>query len=315
MKKLVQLSLVALLVMSGYVGSAIAAGRGDSHGVIGKKVKDHQGRVIGTVKNIVLTDEGCVQYVILSGEARRSRDKLYPVPWTVFSTNDRREYYTVRINEDALREAPSFTTSSWPDFSAPTWSTNVTNFYQTRINVNQNAPDSGIDVKGKSDTSSSKASKKEKASKKDRRTSDTDMKSGVLDDSSKKKESATSSSKKSDSSDTRKDKEKADKEKKHDKADTEKKSKSDHDRSNGKALNTDSSTKGAGEASKSMMKDKMKTHGDSGMMSPQGRDVRDSGAMRNDTDAGRSAVDRPSMGGPSMGGGPAGSPEKPENPR
>jgi hypothetical protein len=104
--------------------------------IVGKVIKDQKGEVLGKVENVVLTDEGCVQYVILSGQFSGAKSRLYPLPWNVFNMRGETDYFVADVTPDILIEAPSFYASSYPDFRAAGWNQNVYNFYRTRVHVN-----------------------------------------------------------------------------------------------------------------------------------------------------------------------------------
>lgn len=100
--------------------------------VIGKEVRNERGVVLGRVENIVLSDQGCAKYVILSGRFKGARARLYPIPWTVIARTAPEAIF-VDVDPAILVEAPSFEASNWPDFSQPQWETRVSTFYRTKI--------------------------------------------------------------------------------------------------------------------------------------------------------------------------------------
>jgi sporulation protein YlmC with PRC-barrel domain len=99
--------------------------------VIGKQIRNERGVVLGTVENIVLNDNGCAQYVILSGKFRGARSRLFPIPWAVIARTGPDAIF-VDMDPAFLVEAPSFEVSRWPDFSQPKWQTEVRTFYEKR---------------------------------------------------------------------------------------------------------------------------------------------------------------------------------------
>jgi sporulation protein YlmC with PRC-barrel domain len=111
--------------------AGIAASAHVSGVVIGKQVRNERGIVLGSVENVVLNDNGCAQYVILSGKFRGARSRLYPIPWTVIARTGPDGIFA-DLDPAYLVEAPSFETGRWPDFSQPQWETKVRTFYEKR---------------------------------------------------------------------------------------------------------------------------------------------------------------------------------------
>jgi hypothetical protein len=79
--------------------------------VMGANVVLQEGPAIGRVEDFVITDGGCIDYVVVSYNS-----KYVLVPWTVATwTGDR----AIRLNitETRFREVPTFTRDAWPNFS------------------------------------------------------------------------------------------------------------------------------------------------------------------------------------------------------
>lgn len=107
-------------------------------GVIGKPVRNEKGVALGKIENIVLTDNGCVRYVILSGQFRNARGKLYPIPWDQIARVESDTLF-VDLDPAILVEAPSFQANRWPDFAQAEWENRVSDFFRNRAH----APTSG----------------------------------------------------------------------------------------------------------------------------------------------------------------------------
>ncbi len=112
MKKLSLLLLVSIILGAYLTVEAIAQGsqmstkRAGGSIVIGKTVRNAQGVVLGKVENIVLSDQGCAEYVILSGKFSGARGRYYPVPWTLVRMAEDPEVLMTDIDIAILREAP-----------------------------------------------------------------------------------------------------------------------------------------------------------------------------------------------------------------
>ena len=103
--------------------------------LIGKPIRTEKGVVLGKVENIVLTDQGCARYVILSGSFPRAHGRLYPIPWDMIARVDREAFF-VDIDPAVLVEAPSFTAGRWPDFAQAQWDTRVSEFFRSHNRAN-----------------------------------------------------------------------------------------------------------------------------------------------------------------------------------
>src|SRR6266540_4284875 len=89
--------------------------------VIGGKISIQNNTDIGTVDDIVLSDAGEVEYLIVV----TSDKKLVSVPWTtaVWST----DYKTAVVNVTAeqFKVIPTYTVTTYPEFFTPTYRTAV----------------------------------------------------------------------------------------------------------------------------------------------------------------------------------------------
>jgi hypothetical protein len=115
-------------------GSPAMRGAHMSGVVIGKEIRATSGAVLGKVENIVLTDQGCVRYVVLSGQFPRARGRLFPIPWDQIAMD--RDVFLVDVDPVVLLEAPSFTAGRWPDFAQAQWNTRVSEFFRSHVRAN-----------------------------------------------------------------------------------------------------------------------------------------------------------------------------------
>ncbi len=104
---LVSVILGAFLTVEAIAKSSrVSAKQVGSSGVIGKTVRNAQGVVLGKVENIVLSERGCAEYLILSGKFSGARGRHYPVPWTVVRVAEDPEFLMMDVDIAILREAP-----------------------------------------------------------------------------------------------------------------------------------------------------------------------------------------------------------------
>jgi hypothetical protein len=106
------------------VGAVLAQTRTDTRRVTSTTTTVHKGTVfmganvvlqdntsVGRVEDFVISDGGCIDYVVVSYDS-----KYVLVPWTVATwTGDR----TVRVNitQARFREVPTFTRDAWPNLT------------------------------------------------------------------------------------------------------------------------------------------------------------------------------------------------------
>ena len=106
------------------VGAVLAQTRTDTRSVTSTTTTVHKGTVfmganvvlqdntsVGRVEDFVITDGGCIDYVVVSYDS-----KYVLVPWTMATWTDDR---TVRVNitQARFREVPTFTRDAWPNLT------------------------------------------------------------------------------------------------------------------------------------------------------------------------------------------------------
>ncbi len=94
--------------------------------VVGKMVKNSQGVTLGKVQNVVLSDRGCVEYIVLSGEFSGARDRYYPVPWNIVRSASGDTLVT-DIDVAVLKDAPVIETLN--DATLSQWRPKAHDFY------------------------------------------------------------------------------------------------------------------------------------------------------------------------------------------
>jgi len=88
--------------------------------IIGSKVKSAQGEEIGEIKDVILDNNGCMAYTVVSTGGTGSRitgsSKTVAVPWSVYTPSSDR-VYTVRVERDRIYNAPVFEYSRINEYS------------------------------------------------------------------------------------------------------------------------------------------------------------------------------------------------------
>lgn len=88
--------------------------------VLGKAVINTKGEQLGRVHDLILSRDGCLEYIILGhGGLLGIGDRLVPIPWKSVQTGAKSDVLIVSADKDGLEKAPSFETKRWPDFGSP----------------------------------------------------------------------------------------------------------------------------------------------------------------------------------------------------
>ncbi len=92
--------------------------------VLGSKVMIDGEVSIGTVDDIVFSDDGYVEYLIVSNE-----NKLVSVPWEATKFNFEKRMATVKITQERFKEIPTYTVQQYPVFHAPQYRVDTYKYY------------------------------------------------------------------------------------------------------------------------------------------------------------------------------------------
>src|SRR5436190_12280183 len=95
--------------------------------VLGAKVSLKGDLSIGTVDDIVFSDAGQIEYLIVANEG-----KLVTVPWEAAKFNFEKQTATIDITQEKYREIPTYTVRQYPVFFEPDYRTRVHGWYGLR---------------------------------------------------------------------------------------------------------------------------------------------------------------------------------------
>jgi hypothetical protein len=84
--------------------------------VLGSKVQIQGELSIGTVDDLVFSDSGQVEYLIVANEG-----KLVTVPWEAAKFNFEKQTATLNITQAQYREIPTYTVREYPVYFEPTY--------------------------------------------------------------------------------------------------------------------------------------------------------------------------------------------------
>lgn len=118
-----------------------------------KSVKDQQGTEIGSIKELIVSKEGEVDFLVLSGE-----EDLIPVPWDQVDAqgySQEQDSLTVNVDEQTIKDAPSFTEDEWQTFTQGEMDQEVRGYYgqeqdpameQDEWQMDEEQPDQGQEM-------------------------------------------------------------------------------------------------------------------------------------------------------------------------
>ncbi|WP_419419682.1 PRC-barrel domain-containing protein [Legionella sp. D16C41] len=107
----------------------------NANDVIGVKVENMQGDNLGKIEALMLDKlSGKVNYVVLSyGGFLGMGNKLFAMPWSIFSYNKDHDCFQIPLNEEQLKNSPGFDKDNWPNMSDKMWSDSITRYYDTAM--------------------------------------------------------------------------------------------------------------------------------------------------------------------------------------
>lgn len=106
----------------------------NSDKVIGVDVKNSQDENLGKIEAIMLDkSSGEVAYVVLSyGGFLGMGDKLFALPWNVFSYDTTEDCFRIPLDKTKLKNSPGFDKNHWPDMSSTAWRDSIQRYYDSR---------------------------------------------------------------------------------------------------------------------------------------------------------------------------------------
>jgi len=98
--------------------------------IIGKAVISQKGEDLGTIEDLVLSKETCLDYIILApGGLLGTGDRLIPIPWKAVTTSAQADTIIVAMDKSQLEKAPNFESKKWPNFSDSEWYGKIREFF------------------------------------------------------------------------------------------------------------------------------------------------------------------------------------------
>lgn len=92
--------------------------------ILGAAVSLTGGEKVGTVDDIVLSEDGQVEYLIVS-----DNNRLSTVPWQAAKFDPNTRTAALEITTDKYRTAPRFDANTYPEFYTPAYRSQVYGYY------------------------------------------------------------------------------------------------------------------------------------------------------------------------------------------
>jgi sporulation protein YlmC with PRC-barrel domain len=82
---------------------------------MGKKAISQKGEDLGKIEDIVLTKEGCLDFIVLAPEGLFGGGAHYiPIPWKLVKTGVQADTIIIEKDRSQLEKAPAIEKAKWP---------------------------------------------------------------------------------------------------------------------------------------------------------------------------------------------------------
>lgn len=97
----------------------------------GDAVTNAKGEKLGKIEEFMIDlEKGRIAYAVLSfGGFLGLGDKLFAIPWEALRLDTDKHEFILGVDKAALKNAPGFDKSDWPDFADRSWGAGVYGYY------------------------------------------------------------------------------------------------------------------------------------------------------------------------------------------
>lgn len=101
--------------------------------VLGQRLKNHHGEVIGRLCSIVLDlKTGRISYGVLAyALSFGSQPRLFAMPWHALVLDHNGKSFSVEVEISDLKRLPGFDPKFWPGEADPSWQRKINGFYSS----------------------------------------------------------------------------------------------------------------------------------------------------------------------------------------
>jgi sporulation protein YlmC with PRC-barrel domain len=98
--------------------------------ILGKKVISQKGEDLGKIEDLVLSKDGCLDFMILApGGLLGTGDQLIPIPWKAVTTGAQADTIIINMDKSQLEKAPNFESKKWPNLPDSEWYGKIREFF------------------------------------------------------------------------------------------------------------------------------------------------------------------------------------------
>jgi sporulation protein YlmC with PRC-barrel domain len=111
--------------------------------MVGQNVVDSQGNTLGQVRNIVIGEQGGVNYLIISSGYQlgaKGDQRLIPIPWNVANPQPQNGTIQINVSRERINEAPGFRADAWPNFADPEVEKRVHGYFEPEAPAEKRDP-------------------------------------------------------------------------------------------------------------------------------------------------------------------------------
>jgi sporulation protein YlmC with PRC-barrel domain len=100
-----------------------------SSDLIGTVALNDRGERLGTVEEILFSDDGRIEYLILARRDFDGRERLVPIPWKDAKAEISGDTLVLSLDKETFANAPSFARNDWGRLDDPDWNKSVHSYY------------------------------------------------------------------------------------------------------------------------------------------------------------------------------------------
>ena len=97
---------------------------------IGTTALSKTGEPLGTVEDIIFSDNGRIKYLVLARRGvAEGAERMVPIPWKAASPEVKDHRLVLDVNANTFENAPSFARNDWRRLADPQWEKAVNSYY------------------------------------------------------------------------------------------------------------------------------------------------------------------------------------------
>ncbi|RJP17240.1 MAG: PRC-barrel domain containing protein [Candidatus Abyssobacteria bacterium SURF_5] len=97
--------------------------------LIGSVARNERGERLGMVEEILFSDDGRIEYLVLARDEIEGAERLVPVPWKDAKAEMKDGRLVLSLDKSKFDNAPSFGRNDWQRLDDPEWNREVHSYY------------------------------------------------------------------------------------------------------------------------------------------------------------------------------------------